>query len=173
MRVPVAVIAAVALSSCGRAKVERQPPAAIAAIAAIAATEPGVEATGRVVEVGSDPATWLALEPVGGGAQTRLGGPAVTLLRAVNGAVVWVSGTRNGNELRVDAFEVRRIGDQDVDDGVVVATANGVELRMRSGTSRPVPNATPALKAAAGARVWISRPVAGVTPSYGVIAPKP
>ncbi len=60
-----------------------------------------------------------------------------------------------------------------MDDGIVVAAASGVELRMRNGVTRPVPLATPALRGIAGARVWISRPVAGVTPSYGVIAPKP
>lgn len=139
---------------------------------AVSATQ-AVEVIGRVVEVGSDPATWLVLEPFGGGAQTRLGGPGASLLRAVNGAVVWVSGPRMANELRVDVFEVRRIGDQDVDDGMIVATPSGVELRMRSGATRAVPNATPALRDIAGARVWISRPVPGVTPSYGVIAPKP
>lgn len=156
---------AAVLASCGRAKLERP-----------AATTPAVataESLGRVVEVGSDPTTWLALEPLAGGVQIRLAGPALTQLRAVNGAVVWVSGMQVGAELRVDAFEVRRIGDRDVDDGIVVASAHGVELRMRDGATRPVPDATPELRTIAGARVWISRPVPGVTPSYGVIAPKP
>jgi hypothetical protein len=158
----------VAVASCARARDERQPPA----VAASAIASGMDEATGRVVEVGSDPTTWLALE-VPGGTQTRLVGPGATMLRAVDGATVWVRGTRTASEFSVETFEIRRIGDQDVDDGIIVATAAGVELRMRSGTTRAVPLATPALREIAGARVWISRPVAGVTPSYGVIAPKP
>ncbi len=168
MRTGLMVIGALVIASCSRGA--RQPAGTTPATTAA----PVVEATGRVVEVGADPATWLALEPIGGGAQTRLSGPGAALLRSVNGAVVWVSGQRAAdNDIRVDVFEVRRIGDRDVDDGIVVATANGVELRSRSGATRPVPNATPALRDIAGARVWLSRPVAGVTPSYGVIAPKP
>ena len=167
MRVALAGLASLMVTSCVRVRVVHTP-----AVAQAPAAET-IEAMGRVVEVGSDPTTWLALEPVTGGAQTRLGGPGATALRAVNGATVWVSGSRTANEIRVEVFEVRRIGNQDVDDGIVVATPTGVELRMRSGATRPVPNATPTLRDIAGARVWISRPVAGVTPSYGVLAPKP
>ncbi len=167
MRTALIVLSMLLVTSCARGG----RPAADTTPAALATQ--AVEVVGRVVEVGSDPATWLVLEPISGGAQTRLGGPGAALLRAVNGAVVWVSGSRMATELRVDVFEVRRIGDQDVDDGMIVATPSGVELRMRSGATRGVPNATPALRDIAGARVWISRPVSGVTPSYGVIAPKP
>jgi len=166
IRIASVVLIWVALASCVRVKIERTPPAT-------PSTERPVEATGRVVEVGSDPTTWLALEPVSGGAQTRLDGSAATTLRALTGAIVWVSGRRSANAMRVDVYEVRRVGDQDVDDGVIVEMANGLGLRMRTGTVRAVPDATPALRAIVGARVWISRPVAGVTPSYGVIAPKP
>ena len=168
MRAALVVLASLTLASCARTRAEQQSAGGTAS-----AAPQTVEATGRVVEVGSYPTTWLALEPIGGGAQTRLGGPGAAALRAVNGAIVWVSGSRAGDEISVAVFEVRRIGDQDVDDGIVVAAASGVELRMRNGVTRPVPLATPALRGIAGARVWISRPVAGVTPSYGVIAPKP
>ena len=162
VRWSIAVLVAASAASCARATVERPPAGSAAAQHA--------EATGRVVEVGADPVTWLALEPVAGGAQTRLGGPATAAMRAVLGAIVWVSGSRSANGFTVDVFEVRRIGDRDVDDGVVIVSEQGVQLRMHSGTLRDIPNATPALRAAAGARVWVSRPVEGVAPSYGVIA---
>lgn len=166
-RSALAVLASLTLASCIRVRVEHAPTATAAPVVLTA------EAVGRVVEVGSDPTTWMALEPVGGGAQTRLDGPGAAALRAVNGATVWVRGAGSPSAITVEVFEVRRIGDQEVDDGVVVATSGGVELRMRSGATRSVPNATPALREMAGARIWISRPVAGVTPSYGVISPNP
>ncbi|MEK7403286.1 MAG: hypothetical protein AABZ80_13095, partial [Gemmatimonadota bacterium] len=115
MRAALVVLASLTLASCARTRAEQQ-----SAGGAASAAPQAVEATGRVVEVGSDPTTWLALEPIGGGAQTRLGGPGAAALRAVNGAIVWVSGSRAGDEISVAVFEVRRIGDQDVDDGIVV-----------------------------------------------------
>jgi hypothetical protein len=42
---------------------------------------------------------------------------------------------------------------------------------MQSGAQRDVPYAPPALRELAGARIWVSRPVAGVAPSYGVVTP--
>ena len=165
MRTAIILLSAITLTSCVKKTVEYRPPTTAPAVL-------HTEALGRVVEVGSDPTTWLALESLSGG-QTRLSGSGSAMLRAVPGAIVWVSGNRTATEIMVDVFEVRRVGELEVDDGIVVAATNGVELRLRNGTTRPVPLATPALRAIAGARVWISRPVDGVTPSYGVIAARP
>lgn len=126
-------------------------------------------AFGRVAEVGSDPMTWMSLQPAGGGTSLRLSGAGATALRTVSGTQVWVKGVRESNGFRVDVFEVRIVNDQPVDDGIVVVTPAAVAIRMRSGTQRDVPNAPPALREMPGARIWVSRPVPGVAPSYGVI----
>ncbi len=125
-------------------------------------------AVGRVVEVGPDPVSWMALT-LSSGAQLRLSGPVAQVLRAVSGATVWITGAREPNAFRVDAFEVRAVNDQPVDDGVVMVTPTAVAIRIRSGVQRDVPDAPPALREMAGARIWISRPVVGVAPSYGLI----
>lgn len=149
------------------------PPGAASAAApgapSVAATPRADTAVGRVAQVGPDPVGWMALTPAGGGAQLRLSGPGAVTLRAVSGAHVWVSGAREANGFRVDAFEVRRVNDQPVDDGIVVVTPAGVAIRMRSGARRDVPNAPPSMREMPGVRIWVSRPVAGVAPSFGVI----
>lgn len=126
-------------------------------------------AVGRIAEVGSDPSTWMVLQPSGGGTALRLSGTSVGALRAVAGADVRLLGTRNSAEFRVDGFEVRRVNGQSVDDGVIDVSTEGVTIRLQSGRSRGVPNAPEALRRLTGARVWISRPVDGVAPSFGVI----
>jgi len=125
-------------------------------------------AVGRVAQVGPDPASWTALT-LSTGAQLRLSGDATATLGAVSGATVWVSGARDANGFRVNAFEVRAANDQPVDDGIVVVTPTAVVIRLRSGRQRDVPNAPPALRDMPGARIWVSRPVVGAAPSYGVI----
>jgi hypothetical protein len=124
---------------------------------------------GRVSEVGAEPATWLSLQPTGGAA-IRLSG-SVTALRSIGGAEVWVSGERQSDGFRVDAFEVRRVNGQLVDDGVVVVESDRVDIRMRTGARRAVPNAPTAMRGMAGARIWVTRPDANRAPSYGLIEP--
>lgn len=99
----------------------------------------------------------------------RLAGEATAGLRNVAGAEVWLSGTRRSDDFRVADFEVRRVNNQPVDDGVVIVGEGSVAIRMRSGIQRSVPHAPPALREMAGARVWISRPVADRAPSFGLI----
>ena len=125
--------------------------------------------TGRVVEVGSDPATSLALQPAGGGASLRLEGQ-VDALRNVTGAEVSVIGTRAAGLFQVQAFTVTRVNGQPVDDGIVVVSGDKVLLRFASGAEREIPYAPPTLRSSAGARVWVSKPVTGVSPSFGVIS---
>ncbi len=162
------IVTAVLAVACARPRADEPKNSAAEATATRA-----VEMVGRVAEVGSDPTTWLALEPSSGGPQVRLVGAGAAGLRAVNGAVAWVKGSGSSTEITVEAFEIRQVGGQDVDDGIILVSASGVQLRLQSGATRAVPNATPALRDIAGARVWISRPVPGVTPSYGVITPRP
>jgi hypothetical protein len=138
-------------------------------------TAPAVQSAdtivGRVSEVGADPATWLSLQPSGGAAAVKLTG-SVDALRSIGGAEVWVSGARQSDGFRVDAFEVRRVNGQLVDDGVVVVEPDRVDIRMRTGARRAVPNAPTAMRGMAGARIWVTRPAANRAPSYGVIAPQ-
>jgi hypothetical protein len=96
------------------------------------------EITGKVLEVGSDPTTWLALQPNGGTAQVRLTGSKSTPLRAIPGAIVWITGYQGTGGFTVVRFEVRKVGEQDVDDGIVVAAQHGPcqTPRPRSATSR-------------------------------------
>jgi hypothetical protein len=125
-------------------------------------------ALGTVVQVGPDPGSWTGLA-LADGTQLRLIGVGAGPLGSVTGAQVWIAGARAANGFRVDAFEVRAVNDQPVDDGVVIVAATAVAIRMWSGTQRDVPYAPPALRDLAGARIWISRPVVGVAPSYGLI----
>lgn len=122
--------------------------------------------SGRALVVGADPATMVALQPASGSMVT-LGGAEP--LRNVAGADVTAYGRRGSGTFEVEWFVVRRVNGRAVDDGVVTLTADKVRLRMRDGTERDVPYAPPSLRALAGARVWVTRPEAGVSPSYGVI----
>jgi hypothetical protein len=92
-------------------------------------------------------------------------------MRSVNRTEVWVSGRRQADGFSVDAFEVRRANGVAVDDGVIAIEGGKAFLQLRSGTRREIPDAPPALLAMNGARVWITRPVSGQAPSYGVISP--
>jgi hypothetical protein len=121
---------------------------------------------GVVAEQGADPATWIAIVPRPGRA-LRLEGK-IDGFRSILGAQVWISGYTNGG-FNVEDFEVRSVNGQPVDDGVVVVELGRVAIRTRSGTTREVPNAPPALRALAGKRIWVSRPAANQAPSYGEI----
>jgi hypothetical protein len=124
---------------------------------------------GVVNEVGADPMTWMSVQPAAGGASMRLSGTGATVLRGVTGAQVWLSGARQSDGFRVDAFEVRMANGKPVDDGVVSVDGSRVSLRMRSGQQREIPDAPAEMRNLAGARIWVSRPVTNQVPSYGVI----
>jgi hypothetical protein len=126
--------------------------------------------TGVVTEVGADPATWMSIRPAAG-PSLRIVGPFAPAMRSVNRTEVWVSGRRQADGFSVDAFEVRRANGVAVDDGVIAIEGGKAFLQLRSGTRREIPDAPPALLAMNGARVWITRPVSGQAPSYGVISP--
>lgn len=126
-------------------------------------------ALGRVVVVGPDPVSWVALAEYGG-TQLRLGGDAAGPLRGIAGVEVVVRGARGDREFRVDRFTVRRANGEPVDDGVIVVRGDTVILALESGREREVRDAPPALRERAGWRVWVTPTVAGVTPTYGLIA---
>jgi hypothetical protein len=124
---------------------------------------------GFVSEVGADPATFLTLRPTGTRQSIRLSGDGTALLRVVAGAEVWVSGARQTDDFRVDVFEVRKVNGIAVDDGTVAVDQGKAFVVNRSGSRREIPNAPPQLVASAGSRIWVSRPVVGQAPSWGLI----
>lgn len=126
--------------------------------------------TGVVSEVGADPATWMSIRPAAGGQSLRIVGPFAPIMRSVNGTEVWVSGRRQVDGFSVDAFEVRRANGVAVDDGIVVIDAGKAYLRASSGSRREITDAPREMLGMNGARVWVTKPVAGQTPTYGVIA---
>jgi hypothetical protein len=165
------LVASLPLAACGRASHEA---AAAADAAAAAETATPVASTGRatlegrVVRVGPDPVTWLALV-LPDRSQRRLIGAAADPLCSVLGATVTVDGVHEAGGIRLESFRVVEVDRQPVDDGTIVATTGGAALRLPSGATRDIPNAPDNLRAAAGARAWVSHPVAGVAPSFGVI----
>lgn len=122
---------------------------------------------GRVAEHGPDPMTFLAITP-SSGAQIRLAGSQIAALGSVQGADVWARGRRDGDSFIVDTFEVRRANDQPVEDGIVSVAGTTVTVRTARATLT-YPDAPTDLRNAAGARVWITPPVAGQAPSFGII----
>lgn len=122
---------------------------------------------GKVAEHGFDPETFLAITPAGG-AQTRLSGAQLAALGSVKGAEVWARGKKEGATFRVDTFEVRRANDQAVEDGVVSVSGTTVTVRTARGVLT-YPDAPTNLRNAAGSRVWITPPIKGQAPSFGVI----
>src|SRR5687768_3175041 len=130
----------------------------------------GTVIVGKVGEHGFDPVTFLAITPAGG-AQTSVSGPNLEALRAARGAEVWARGEMVRSEFRVDTFEVRRANNQAVADGIVSVSGSTVTVRTSAGTLT-YPDAPTALRAVAGSRVWITPPIKGQAPSFGVIRAK-
>lgn len=161
------VLLAAAGAACSQGRVESAKAGAGGSEAVVARVRADT-VSGTVTEVGADPATWLSLRPLTGGQALRLEGRA-DALRSVTGAEVLLQGARQGAAFRVDSFTVRRVNGHPVDDGVLVVTADRVMLRMAPGVEREVPDAPTAMRARAGARVWVTHPVRGTSPSYGVI----
>ncbi len=155
-------LTAATLAGCGRNHREQPAPAVAATSTAVVSDS----LVGIVIEVGSDPTTWLSLTPADGGRARRLTGDSSHALRSVSGAVVWVGGERRDREFLVHAFEVRSVNGEPVDDGIVRLAGTGFEIVMRSGERRVVPSY---LERSVGSRVWISRSIIGRAPSYGVI----
>ena len=127
---------------------------------------------GRLAMVGPDPMSYLAIV-ASEGRQTRIEGPLEPQMRGAAGTHVWAEGKRSATGFVPRAFEVRRADEQIVDDGIVVVSGGAVRIRMRSGAIREVPNPPTAMREMAGARIWVTKPVAGQAPTYGVIVPAP
>jgi hypothetical protein len=127
---------------------------------------------GRLAMVGPDPMSYLAIIAPGN-RQTRIEGPLEPEMRGSAGTYIWAEGKRSATGFVPRVFEVRRAAEQVVDDGIVVVSGGAVSIRMRSGAIREVPNPPTAMREMAGARIWVTKPVAGQAPTYGVIMRAP
>jgi hypothetical protein len=122
---------------------------------------------GTVRVVGADPATRVVVRT--DGATVAVAGAAADALRRVNGLVVMVRGRLADGRMDASAFRVREADGVPAADGVleidgrdaVLVTADGERLRFS-----PVPTA---LRARAGARVWIAGEVGAEPQAWGVI----
>lgn len=137
--------ALVSLTACGGATGEADGPGA--------GTAPDT-VRGTVAVVGADPATHVVVETDGG--RLRVRGPAADGLRRVAGLDVRVDGRLDGATLTATGFRVRELDSLPAADGVLEIDGDAAVLVTPSGERvrySPVPAA---LRARAGARVWIA-----------------
>lgn len=125
---------------------------------------------GVVLIVGAVPETMVALRT--GDGTITLGGPAVSALRSVVGAEVFVEGRRGSDPLRAwlaDRFIVRAVDGRPARDGILEADGDALLLRLIDGSRSPIVDPPAALRTHVGARVWIAG-AAGASPdAWGVI----
>lgn len=124
-----------------------------------------IEGVVRVVGVEALPRITLVME--GGGAALDLVG--APLLSRVAGLKVAAIGTRTGRTFDVARFMVIAANGVRAVDGVLTRQGNDVILVTPSGGWFTIENASPALRANVGHRVWISGVQDGQTVAYGVI----
>ena len=163
------VSALLVVSACARSREDR---GATALPATSATTPPAlgpVTLEGRAGRVGPDPVSWLVVT-LADGSQRRLLGVLADPLCSVLGARVSIEGVQEAGGLRVLSFRVVEVDRQRVDDGTIVTSSAGVALRLPNGATRDIPNAPGNLLAAVGSRAWVSHPISGVAPSFGVIS---
>lgn len=124
---------------------------------------------GTVLEVGSAPATMVAIRPPGG-AQISIAGSQLDALRRSAGADVWATGARDGNRMIVTSFRVRSVDGVSATDGRLVENGSAVAIVDAGGTRHAIPRPPDALRAHVGKRVWVSGPLDAVN-AFGVIEP--
>jgi hypothetical protein len=124
---------------------------------------------GTVRIVGSDPGTWITLQPAAQRA-VSLGGRAAEPLRSVSGADVWVRGRAVEWYFEVTEFAVRAVDGQQTWDGVLRRNGQTLALELSEGGTAELRDPPQALYQYVGSRIWITRPVAGRGAAYGVIA---
>jgi hypothetical protein len=151
---------------------------------------------GTIAVVGSEPATWVVLRPITGGAEIMLRGDPVRDLRRLSGVEVRVEGRaaeqgagaggedRSGaapggrtgmapgagaRSFTVERFEVRAVDGVPAVDGVLAVEDDVVYLRLSDGELRRVANPPAALRDRIGAWVWLAGPLDGRIEAFGVI----
>lgn len=136
-------------------------------------------ARGIVRRVGNEPGDVLVLERSPRD-MLALTGPGITLLRAVEGLEVAVTGRLTTARLTAAAprpisgfdvaeFSVRAMDGREAHDGTLVSRGGSYYLKMASGGELPVPSPPDALLEHVGARVWIAGPRGEPPRAFGVI----
>jgi hypothetical protein len=138
--------------------------------AAGAATAPAADTLRGTVEVvGSEPGTSVALLMDGGMRAVTLDGER-PLLDRLAGLEVAVRGSLvRAGVFRVERIAVRASGGVAAVDGVLARAGAGWVLATEDGRRLPVPHLPEALRAKAGARVWLAGPLDRPPDSSGVI----
>lgn len=126
---------------------------------------------GTVAVVGSEPATMVALRPVGGGAEVLLDGEPVRELRTLSGVEVQLTGRAGPGERRftVRSFAVRGVDGVPAVDGVLVAEGDALYLRLSGGELRRIAHPPAALRALVGRRVWVAGALEREVAAFGVV----
>ncbi len=154
----------------------RTPPSATPA-ATPAATPPASAPArtdtlrGKPAVVGSSPFTQVALRPAAGGSVT-ITGPLAKEIGRASGADVWVRGTRTERGFEATDYRVRTVDGVTALDGVLVVEGEGTYLRLADGIRRPLRSAPAALRAEAGARVWVTGGVDQPVAAFGILRPR-
>ena len=122
---------------------------------------------GVVAVVGADPLTRVMIEA--DGRRLTVAGPAEDGLRRVHGLEVRVDGRIEGSTLTAARFRVRALGELPAADGTLEVDGDTAVLVTPDGDRLSFGSAPPALRARAGARVWIAGHEGDAPQAWGVI----
>lgn len=146
-------------------------PSATAAGATAAGATRSDTLRGKPAVVGSAPFTQVALRPAAGGSVT-ITGPLAREIGRASGADVWVRGTRTERGFEATDYRVRTVDGASALDGVLVVDGESVYLRLADGSRRALRSAPAALRAEAGARVWVTGGLDQPVAAFGVLKPR-
>lgn len=137
---------------------------------------------GTIAIVGSEPATFVVLRPVGGGTEVALQGEDAIDLHRLAGVEVVVVGRgeetadRSGVPTRpgaarfvVERFAVRAVDGVPAVDGILVERDDGIFLKLPDDELRRITRPPAEFHAMIGARVWVAGPLDDGVAAYGII----
>lgn len=130
-----------------------------------AASTDSLQGTVRITGVDALPRVTLAFDD-GTPSVTLVGAPS---LRQVAGLRVSVVGARAGSQMTVSRFTVVAANGVPATDGVLSIDGTALILTTADGRRHTLVSPSPALRAAAGHRVWVSGPLTAPPVAYGVI----
>lgn len=140
-----------------------------------AATSPRPQSTidtlsGIPAVVGSSPFMQVVVRSPG--SSVEITGPLAAEIGRAAGVELWVRGRRAGRGLEATEYRVRRVDGRPALDGVLVADGDRLYLRLADGTRRLIASPPDALKAEAGARVWITGGIDQPVAAFGILRPR-
>lgn len=126
---------------------------------------------GKPAVVGSMPFTQVVLRPAAGGAVT-ITGPLAKEIGRASGADLWVRGARDARGFEASEYRVRTVDGVAALDGVLVVEGENTYLRLADGSRRALRAAPAALRAEAGARVWVTGGLDQPVAAFGILRPR-